>query len=150
MPIAQWCKKCGPRAKCGPRRHEMWPAEGQKISIVMWPAKLRSAARATRGPHLCCGPRAACCGPWAALKNVVFPPPPRWGKMVSSRGGVNLEREKFSICTPPPGREFRTKGKKCLLLPSVTCDVSVTRMRCWLRPARFFESQNLARQKKKS
>ena len=26
---------------------------------------------------------------------------------------MNLEREKFSICTPPPpGREFSTKGKK--------------------------------------
>ena len=74
--LVQWCKKCGPRAKCGPRGYEMWPAEGPKISIVMRPAKLRSAARATRGtcgPHLCCGPR-------AALKNVknfyMHRPPP--------------------------------------------------------------------------
>ena len=29
-----------------------------------------------------------------------------------SEGGVDRERENFSICTPPPGREFRTKGKK--------------------------------------
>jgi len=98
----------------------MWPAEGPKISIVKWPAKLRSAARVTRGPHLCCGPRAACCGPRAALKNERSRSPlPEKGCFIEggvnlSRGGVNLEREKFSICTPPPGREFRTKGKKRL------------------------------------
>ena len=34
------------------------------------------------------------------------------GKKGFIEGGVNLEREKISICTPPPGREFRTKGKK--------------------------------------
>ena len=45
--LDQWCKKCGLRAKIkyGPRRHELWPAKGPKMSIVMRPAKLRSAAR---------------------------------------------------------------------------------------------------------
>ena len=63
----------------------MWPAEGQKISIVMWPAKLRSAVRATRGPHLCCGPRAGCCGPRAALtEKCRYAPPLPPGEMTGN------------------------------------------------------------------
>lgn len=59
-------QKRSPRAKCGPRRHEMRPAEGKQICILVWPAILQSAARSTaRGPHfswdaMCtweCGPQ---------------------------------------------------------------------------------------------
>ena len=45
-------------------------------------------------------------------------PPPRSLNTGLYRGGVNLWTGKISICTPPlppPGREFRTGGKKVLL-----------------------------------
>ena len=96
----------------------MWPAEGPKFSIEIWPAKLRSAARATRGPHLCCGPRAACCGPRAALKNVknyyMHPPhSPGGGEQgFHRRGGSTSRGKNFRFAPPLPDHEFRTKGKK--------------------------------------
>ena len=47
-------------------------------------------------------------------------------KGVSSRGGVNRERENFSICTPPPVASSAPKGKNVFLLlpPSVDEDVA--------------------------
>ena len=95
-------------------------AEGPKMSIVTWPAKLRSAARATRGPHFCCGSRAACCGPRAALKNVknvyMHPPPPLYGAVGSKGfiegGGQPREGKNFDLHPPPPVVSSARKGKK--------------------------------------
>ena len=131
--LNQWCKKCGPRAKCGPRRHELWPAEGLKISIVMRPAKLRSAARVASGDSK--GALGGATAPPIAKSSIVMRP----AKFQSAaRGGP----------TPPPGRELCTGGKKqiswgkCWSPHSLFYDESDA----W--PARFFGSQNMARGRK--
>jgi len=98
--VAQWCKKCGPRAKCGPRRHELWPAKGAQISIVMRPAKLRSAA--PRGSRV-----AFLLRPAGRTENCLICTPPR-SRVTHERKKVTYEAWKTERsrgcdagCVPP-------------------------------------------------
>ena len=100
--LNQWCKKCGPRAKCGPRRHELWPAEGPKISIVMRPAKLRSAARGRSAGRT--GDSVAAGGKFFDL----HPPPPPPVKRMRCCGPPGFWEPK---CGPRPKKSWHHCSK---------------------------------------